>query len=42
MTLALAGQMFDFLPKFVVSKYQARGQSLPYVGDNRCIEFATE
>jgi len=42
MTLALAGQVFDFLSEYVIPKYQARVQSLPYIGDNRCIEFATE
>jgi hypothetical protein len=42
MALALAGQVFDFFSKLVVPKYQTRVQSLPYIGDNRCIEFATE
>ena len=42
MALALAGHVFDFFSKLVGSKYQARVQSLPYIDDNRCIEFATE
>ncbi len=42
MTLAPAGQVFDFLSKLLVAKYETRVQSLPYVGDNRRIEFATE
>jgi hypothetical protein len=42
MALALASQLFDFSSKLVVSKYQARVQSLPYVGDNLCVKFTTE